>query len=103
VRGRARGLVPNDGSGTSSNTLIIVTSETHCAGICRLLRLARSPSVALAASIGLAISFIGAGTLAATVARAAEVSGMAYPGSMETVMDQFAVGTERLWLSAERM
>ena len=46
-----------------------------------MLRLARSPSVALAVSFGPAISFIGAGILAATVAHAAEVR---YYGSNAT-------------------
>ncbi len=53
-----------------------------------MVRLARSPSIALAASIGVAISVMGAG-IAASKAQAAGVFRVAYAGSMGAVMDQF--------------
>ncbi len=52
-----------------------------------MVRLSHSPSIALAASISLAISVMGAG-IAASKAQAADVFRVAYAGSMGAVMDQ---------------
>jgi molybdate/tungstate transport system substrate-binding protein len=54
-----------------------------------MVRLARLLSIALAASIGLAVSLIGAVICVPSVAQAADVFRVAYAGSMGAVMDQY--------------
>ena len=53
-----------------------------------MARLARSLSIVLGASIGLAVSVFGAAIFAASAAQSAEVLRVAYAGSMGAVMDR---------------
>src|SRR5439155_24639244 len=62
---------------------------THCAGVCRMVRLARSIVVAaLASFIGLAPLVFGVGIFSASAVQAADVIRVAYAGSMGAVMDR---------------
>src|SRR5678816_250100 len=56
---------------------------THCAGVCRMVRIARRFFIALAALTGLSSL-----TFVPSVALAADVLRVAYAGSMGAVMDQ---------------